>query len=942
MALAAGTRLGPYEILSPLGAGGMGEVWRARDSRLGRDVAVKVLPDSVSADPKALARFESEARTVAALSHPNILALHDVGEADGVRYAVTELLEGETLRTLLDRGPVPLRRALEISRQVAEALASAHSKGIVHRDVKPENVFVTKDGHVKLLDFGLALPGALPSGPDETQSPTVARLTGEGAVVGTVAYMSPEQASGGVPAIRSDQFALGIVLYEMLAGSKPFHGASVAETLTAIIREEPEPLARIAPSVPAPICWIVERLLAKEPGGRYDATADLARDLRMWSLNLSESATASGAGWRSGRGQGPSRGSGRSASVLLVAGGVLAGAILTGALLRGKSRTPLPVQRFEVRLPEGHYFSQWRRPFALSPDGRSLVFSAFSWKKPFEERNEPRLFLRPFDSFEARPIPGTEGGVQPFFSPDGRNVAFTVRSEGKVFLRRVSVAGGPATTICPCEATFGASWSPDGSIVFASEAGPLQRVPDSGGTPEPATALDAGESEVSHRLPHVLPDGSAVVYTALRWQSAGMSWTKARIYGQRLGEKRRSLVAEGGSDGRWAPPGNLLFAREGRLFAARFDAKALRLDGKPVPVVEGVSHSVWTGDTFMETGAAMLDVSRTGAFAWLSGSVSPESELSLVLVETSGRETPIDLPKGPFLTGKFSPDGERILVSYNYPGRQVEVVDLARGSRRNVTFDVNPLWVIWGPGPDRVTFTSDHEGPGSIYTRKIDAGPEEIETLWKGAGRGDLGLGSWSRDGKTLAFTVNDVKSGEDIWLLDAGKAPRPFLASRFNEMFPEISPDGRWLLYTSNEPGRDEVFVRALGGEGGPIQVSVGGGTEPLWSRDGSAIYYRGRTRKLTGRPGVADLLFRVRVSRGKQGLAFGSPAKVVEGEYGLATPGRSWDLAPDERFVFVKTSEASGTRAWLEKVLSDRIRIDFGGLPELLVEAGKQQPAP
>ena len=611
--------------------------------------------------------------------------------------------------------------------------------------------------------------------------------------------------------------------------------------------------------------------------------------------------------------------------------------LVTGALLKGTGLKPAPVIRLEVRLPEGHYLAGSRQSFALSPDGRLLVFSAWSWKKQLEERIPAKLFLRPLDSFEARPIPGTEVGGQPVFSPDGRHIAFTARSEGKVLLKRVPVAGGPATTICQCEATFGKAWSPDGSILFASMRGPLQRVSDAGGTPEDATTLDVAEGEVSHRLPHILPDGRTVVYTALRWETEGMSWAKARIFGQRLGEKERSLLAEGGSDGRWVPPGNLLFAREGRLFAAPFDAKALRLGGKPVPILEGVRHWIWTDGEETESGVAELDVSND-VFAWVPGSVTPEHPYSLFWNDRSGQETPADLPTGPILAGRVSPDGKQILVSYFYPGRQVELVDLARGARRNVTFEVNPNLAIWGPGPDRITFTSNHEGPPRIYSRKIDAGPEEVETLWKG-GQGAIGLGSWSRDGRTLAFVVSDPKTRYDIWLLESGKEPRPFVASRFDETHPAISPDGRWLLYASNEPGRSEVFIRPLSGAGAPRQVSAGGGREPLWERDGSAIYYW--SWNLSGPNPVRPVLFRVGVTVSGDGLSLGPPARLLETRYPCCTtPFNGWDLAPDGRVLIGRQTEAD-RRAFVEKTQDDRIRIDLGGLPALLSGAGKQQPA-
>jgi hypothetical protein len=336
----------------------------------------------------------------------------------------------------------------------------------------------------------------------------------------------------------------------------------------------------------------------------------------------------------------------------------------------------------------------------------------------------------------------------------------------------------------------------------------------------------------------------------------------------------------------------------------------------------------------------MLDVSGSRVLAWVPGSVDPEAERSLVWVDTSGKETPLDFPKGPIHGARVSPDGKAILVFYLYPGRQAELVDVARGARRNVTFEMNPLWAIWGPGPDRITFTSDHEGPPRIYSRKIDAGPEEVETIWKGSGSW-LTLGSWSRDGRTLAFGTGGEGSAQDIWLFEQGKEPHPFVAGRFQKWQPDVSPDGRWLLYASDEPGRFEVFVRPLTGEGAPRQVSVGGGSEPLWSRDGSSIYYRGQAPGTASQPHGAQALYRVRVRAAGAGLEFGPPEKLFEGDYLHGANDHTWDVAPDDRFVFTKLPDAAGYRALFEKVLANRIYVDVGGLPALLSGAGSPQEA-
>ena len=939
MPLARGQRLGPYEVLGPIGAGGMGEVFRARDGKLSREVALKVLPDHLSDDPKALARFESEAKAVAALSHPHILSIHDFGRIGGVSFAVMELLEGETLRGHLQRGALPLRKALELASQVSDALAAAHEKGIVHRDVKPENVFVTKEGRAKLLDFGLARRDGAMRGEADTRSPTVAEGTAPGTVLGTVAYMSPEQAQGLPADHRSDQFSLGVVLYEALTGKRAFVAPTAAETLTAILRSEPEPVERHAPATPAPVRWILDRLLAKDPAERYDSTRDLARELETCRLHLAEgprdltaAASVDRRRWRP-----------RTLAAALVLALVLAfGAVLGAVLARTVFlRPPAPSARFEVRLPPGTFLERTRKAVALSPDGTALVYSAFSWKTPYEQANPPQLFVRRLDGLESKPIPGTEGGFHPVFSPDGRQIAFTVSastaSDETFLLRRVPAAGGEGQTICECNATFGKVWLPDGTIVFAGMNGPLMRVVGTGGTPEPVTRLDSAAGEVSHRLPHLLPDGKTIVYTALRWLWAGMTWKSARIYSWRLGSEKRRLLVEGGSDGRWVPPGFLLFAREGRLLALRLGADGRPASGSPVPVLGGVSHAIYGSSGYGESGLASLDVVGERLLAWVPGSVVPESRRIPVWVDRFGRESPLGVPKGPFLGGgRVSPDGGRVLLSYWYAGRQLELFDLARGTIRRVTFGANPKWATWGPGHDRVTFDSDHEGPVRLYSRSVDAPPEEIDTLWKNDSPTWFCPGDWSNDGRVLPLVT---RAGEnyDIRVYEPGQSPRPIATTRFAETHPDVSPDGRWLAYDSDEPGREEVFVRSLAGDGPPRQVSAGGGRSPRWSPDGEAIlYWTGETAMGPGAttgPGI-KVLTRVRVERRGETLSFGRPEPILESTYRDGVPCHGWDIAPDGRLLVARTDEAD-RRAYLDATLADRIVVDQGGIARLLADA-------
>ncbi len=930
----AGTRLGPYEILSAIGAGGMGEVYRARDTRLDRDVAIKVLPGDFLEGEERQARFGREARLLAALNHPNIAAIYSFEEIPGSsppcrHMLVMELLEGEPLRAVLVDGPLPVRRALDVADQIAEALAAAHENGIVHRDVKPENVFVGPDGRVKLIDFGLARNDGSHREAGDTRSPTVTNVSHAGNAAGTVAYMSPEQAKGEPVDHRSDQFSLGIVLYEMLTGLRPFRGGSKPETLTSIIREEPEPLEKVAPAVPAPVRWIVERCLAKEPAGRFESTRDLAKDLATCRVHLSD-ATSKPVGVEMRRPR-PRM----ALAGLIVA--LAAAAAFAFLFTRESQRMGPATGRFEIRLPEGYFLEPYRNALALSPDGRLLVFSAFTWKKPYEEPGDPQLFLRPLDALDSRPIPGTEGGFQPVFSPDGRHVAFVVEAEKGTLLKRVPAAGGAVQTICQCDARFGAAWTPDGSLLFASPVGPLQKVPATGGTPVPVTTLDVPAAEISHRLPHLLPDGRTVVYTALRWrENGGRTWKNARIYVGHPGEKERSLLVEAGSDGRWAPPGVLVFAREGNLRAAPFDPTVQGRSDLSEPFLEGVRHVINTGRTSLETGTVHLALSAEGLLAWAPGFVNPQVARSKVWVDASGKETPLE--GGP-ITGtasgsRVSADGKHVLLNYNYPGVQTEVVDLARGVRRQATFDVYPGWPIWGPGPDQFTFTSDHDGPMGLYIRRLDAGPEEIETLWKPADASRLALGSWSRDGKVLVFLrYSPTTQKNDIWILETGKEPRPLVVTRFNELWPDISPDGRWLAYTSDASGRHEVFVRALSGEGDAMHVSNGEGWAPLWSRDGANVYY---FQPVEGKPGVSAL-FRVPVTKTAGSLSFGVPMRLFEGRYYIDGPGHLWDVAPDGRFLVGKPPDEAALRGFWDKILSNRIIVDTGGVERLMAQGEK-----
>jgi Tol biopolymer transport system component len=515
----------------------------------------------------------------------------------------------------------------------------------------------------------------------------------------------------------------------------------------------------------------------------------------------------------------------------------------------------------------------------------------------------------------------------PAFSSDGREVAFAAPVGGNAALRRVRVAGGPVETVCACNASFGIAWAPDGTILFAGPSGPLQRVPSSGGEAEPLTALDASERETAHRLPSLLPDGRTFVYTAIGARGPASS-EKAQLKAGRLDADGGTLLAKEGSDGRFSPPGHLVFAREGRLLAAPLDPKALRLTGPPVVVLDAVRHAVRTTNMSLETGAAHVAIAGGGLLAWSPGSVTPPITRTPTWIDRSGRETPVEgaPTDAPVLGLRVSEEGRRVLLTYSYPGYEAEVLDFDRGGRRRVTFRVNPPFAIWGPGRDAVTYAA---GP-SIVTRRVDAGPDEAETLWEApTGRRPF-VGSWSRDGKLLAFSMSSPATGFDVWLLERGREPRPFAASTFDEASPDISPDGRWLVYVSLASGRSEVFATPLAAGGGSVQISTDGGREPLWSRDGRSVLY---WKAVAESPDL--VLYRVRVAERGGSLAFGAPERLLTSSASTATPGHGWDVAPDGRLLVRKKMSDAARHAWWDRLLSNRILVDTGGVAHLLADA-------
>jgi serine/threonine protein kinase/Tol biopolymer transport system component len=884
MAIVPGRRLGPYEILSAIGAGGMGEVYKARDTRLDRIVAIKVLPAHLADRAELRERFERESRVVASLNHPHICTLHDIGQQDGTDFLVMEYLEGETLAQRLQKGSLPLEQVLQYAIEIADALDKAHRKGVTHRDLKPGNIMLTKTG-TKLLDFGLAKlkQGAAPANVPLSELPTAKDpLTAEGSIVGTMQYMAPEQLEGKEVDPRTDIFAFGVVVYEMATGKRAFEGKSQASVISAIMSSEPPPMSLLQPMTPPQLDRVVKKCLAKEPEKRWQAASDVCDELKWIAEGGSHITSASSV---------PVKGIrtfGRRALILSVATLLLGAVIASLATWNLKPSPPQPVSRLVINLPPGQQLAGLDSgpAVALSPDGTHLAYVG-------RQGGIQQLYLRAVDSTEARPIPGTEGGVNPFFSPDGQWLGFL--AGGK--LKKVSVNGGAALTLGNAGNFYGASWGSQGMIAFApANIAALQQVPDAGGAPQELTRLAKGE--VTHRWPEFLPGGKAVLFTS---SPITGNWTNAQVVVQSVvtGERR---VIQGGTHAHYALSGHLVYAQGGNLMALPFDPKRITATGAAVPVVEGVLQST-------SSGAAQYSISATGSLVYVLGSVQA-NQRRLVWVSRNGAEQPLAAPAHAYRGPQLSPDGHRVAVGVEDQETQVWLYDLSRETLTRLTFEghANQL-PSWTPDGKRIAFESNKEGANNIFWQLAD-GSGGLEPLTTSE---YLQVpSSWSPDGQLLAFIEITPTTGRDIWVLrmddrsaSSGQVPsagsgqvrktQPFLRTPFNETAPRFSPDGRWLAYVSDESGRNEIYVQPYPGPGGKWQISTEGGTEPSWNPNGRELFYRS-----------GDKMMAVDIAT-QPNFASGKPRMLFEGPY-LPTPGTfpNYGVSPDgQRFLMLKPTE-------------------------------------
>jgi Tol biopolymer transport system component len=852
----------------------MGEVYKAKDTRLERTVAVKVLPSHLSSSPETRQRFEREAKTISQLSHPHICALHDVGSQDGVEYLVMELLEGETLAARLAKGALPLEQTLRFGQEISDALDKAHRQGIVHRDLKPGNVMLTKSG-VKLLDFGLAKAMAPAAAKGSlTSLPTQQGLTQEGTILGTFQYMAPEQLEGKEADARTDIFALGATLYEMATGKKAFSGATQASLIGAILHKEPPPISTSEPMSPPALDRIVKACLAKDAEDRFQT----AHDVRLQLQWIAEGGSVVGlpapvAARRKSR----ERIAWALAALASVAALGLAAFVLT------HRREPPRMIQSTILPPEKSAFFFDDGPMALSPDGARLAFVA-----PAPD-GKNLLWVRPLNGMTAQPLAGTEGATYPFWSPDSRFLGFF--AGGK--LKKIDASGGPAQVLCDAQAGRGGTWSREGVIVFTpSTRDPLFRVSAAGGAAAPLTAFDTSKREFSHRLPFFLPDARHFLYLAFAVQSVGQKDPDA-IYAGSLDSKGRTLVERVRSNAVYVPrmagsaDGHLLFVRDRSLLAQAFDTKNLRFEGDAVPVAGAIT-------SLANYGFAVFTASENGLLAYQSGGGSSLSKLTWF--DRGGKELETVGEPADYGHPRLSHDNRKIAVDMVDPSTgltDVWVIDVSRRTSTRLTFGpMNNSQPIWSPDDVRVVFGSNRTGMPNLFVKSSTGTGNDEPFLVDETGAKQPS--DWSADGRFVAFHALAIpgKTSWDVWTFSVSDTkPAVFVSTTAAEIQGNFSPDGRWLAYVSDESGKQEVYVQPFPSSGGKWQISTAGGREPVWSRDSKEIFY------VTPDPSNKLMAVDVKTS---PGFEAGAPRVLFETHLKSGPGGRRFDVSADgKRFL-------------------------------------------
>ncbi|MEO8190582.1 MAG: protein kinase [Acidobacteriota bacterium] len=834
MALTPGSRLGPYEILAPIGAGGMGEVYRGKDTRLDRSVAIKVLPSHLSESAEARQRLDREARAISALSHPHICALHDVGHQDGIDYLVMEYLEGETLHDRLSRGVPPLDWTLKRAVEIAQALDCAHRQGIVHRDLKPGNVMLSKSG-LKLLDFGLARRRPLrtagndgTAGSHETATQAdltalateIGPITAEGTIVGTFQYMSPEQIEGREADARSDIFAFGAVLYEMATGVKAFRGGSQASLISAILRDDPPPISQVQPMTPPALERVVRTCLAKNPDERWQNAHDLASELEWIRQEDSHPSASVSLATKT-----------RAPGSRLLRGAVLAAVVaaaFAGGWLARRPATKAVSLRASLPAPEGTRFDLLAGPVAISPDGTRLAFAARSLDgKTF-------LYVRALDADSAQLLAGTEGASCPFWSPDGKSIGYSTGNTMAV----VPAGGGVPEKLVDVIRSRVATWGTSG-VILAGRGGRQSLVRYSVATRVLSSATEFGPDEIAHQSPQFLPDGRHFIYLARRLDRISRTVTSEIRVGNIDSKESRTLFpAE--SNALYARSGYLLFVRQGDLVARPFDATRLTLSGDPVVVARHVS-------TTQDDATALASISETGVLAWAEGGAIGQSQLAVYGLDGKRQAALGDV--GEIWTPRLSNDGRRVAAEVMDPAngnRDIWIYDLSRPTLPvRMTFDPGDMATpVWSPDDSRIAYL---HGSAAAERGKVPEWSIRIKSVRGQGAESNVYsapttsyLTGWSADGARLLFNQGGGKSRNDVWGLEVSNRKSEVLVQTpAEDRDGTLSPDGRWLAYMSSESGRFEIYVQPFPGPGGKWQISSAGGNQPVWGRDGKAVYY-------------------------------------------------------------------------------------------------------
>jgi Tol biopolymer transport system component/tRNA A-37 threonylcarbamoyl transferase component Bud32 len=821
MVPAPGQSLLQYRLIEQIGAGGMGVVWRATDGALGRDAAIKILPDVFSGDPERLVRFEREAKLLASLSHPNIAAVYGLHVSDGVRFLAMEMVKGEDLAARLARGPLPVDEALTLGRQIAEALETAHENGVIHRDLKPANIRLAADGTAKVLDFGLAKAFdtfAVSGSDQQVLSPTMTSAGSVmGMILGTAAYMSPEQARGKPVDRRTDVWSFGCVMYEMLTGKRPFDGETVSDSIGKILQTDAD-LSGLPARTPRAVRELIARCLVKDPKRRL-------RDMGDARIALEDAARA---GAESAAEAGPAAPSPAWRGWLpwAVAAIAIAAAVTVFAVAPrgGTAANATRGAKFvALNAPGGMRFSDQPGDVVVAPDGRSIVIVATT------DDGTSRLYLRRFDDPAWRTLPGTEGAYFPFWSGDGRYLGFFASNK----LKKIAIGGGTAETICDAAAGRGGTWNQDGLILFApGPSGPLMQVKAEGGAVTEATELDAAKGEVGHRFPRFLPDGRHFMYASVPVHEGGHdSWLAS------LGSKERKLVVNSDGVPSFAAPDRLVYRRNKTLYVQSFDPIAGHLSGEPRPLVEaGLAEGFMASPTSSAPGSGVL------AFMPL---LDVSSELVWFSLDGVQGDT-LPLAAGQYNDVRFSPDGTRVATARferDNPltsGSDIWLIDLARRNGSRVTFDPQfEFSPVWSPDGKTIFYNGNKTGAYLIYRLSAEGAGEPV-AISKARGLSQS-PNDITPDGRQLVFGSQEPQTGFDLWILDTagGTPPVPYLNTAYNDFNARLSPDGRWIAYTSNENGRDEVYVQSFPTLGSKVQVSNGGADSPVWRRDGKRLFF-------------------------------------------------------------------------------------------------------